>query len=1214
MRMRVMLAVVVLLSTWPAFGQTERGTITGTVSDPTNAVIPGATIVAVNTETGAKYETVSTETGNYTLTQLPSGAYQLSAELPGFKRYVRQGLTVQAAQTMRIDVALEVGNNTESVTVEADAPLLKTESGELSHVITTQRIDNLPILQTGAAAGSGGIRNPFTVVALIPGSALVQGGTGPTIRINGGTNNSYMVLIEGMDATNSLGQGASQQNQPGVDSIQEFAIQTSNYAAEFGQTGNAIMNVTFKSGTNQFHGSGYEYFVNEFLNAGQPFTNDGNGQLVRSRQRRNDYGFTLGGPVWIPHVYDGHNKTFFFWNWEQYRIGQNVLPAALSVPTEAFRRGDFSAALLSNSIGTDALGRPIYPNEIYDPATRRVVNGQVVTDPFPNNVIPNDRIDPVARKLQALIPLPTNPNPNLLVNNYQQSYLSERTTQIPSIKIDHVLGPKDKLSFFWTHTKTFCWYCAGSVGLPQPIDTTIGTDIRAHSERFNWDHTISPTLLFHWGAGYSQNWLGRPPLLADYDAAAGLGLVGPFSRPATFPVFQGLCTQTPGTTTCTGQGGMANIGSTASVVDDVFQQYSSIASLTFTRDNHTFKFGWEGRFQGDYNLNGGGLNGTYVFSNRQTALPYIAASSTTASVAGVPIGFNYASFLLGLVNNANAKPPSAGRVGKHQLGFYAQDSWKVTRKLTLDVGLRYDYSTYLSEQYGRTPNLAPTVPNPSAGGLPGAVQYEATCKCNFAKNYPWGFGPRLGLAYQFLDKTVLRAGFGIVYTGTPQYNLTGGAAQASNPIGPNPDSGREIMTLAGGVPLTPAQIAWPNFDPGYYPINSSVNPVGGGPPYVFDRNAGRPGRQYQWSVGLQREVIPNLLVEAAYVGNRAIWLTYASLVNYNYLSNDRLAMFGLNLSNPADVTLLNAQIGSDAAGRFKNRLPFPGFPTSASVAQSLRPFPQFNSGLAALWAPLGNTWYDSLQIKATKRFSHGIDFTYAFTWSKELDTISRASITNGGIDVQDRASAKSLSANSRPLISGLGFNYTLPGWTSGKIVSTALRNWTFGGFLQYASGLPIAPPPANLSPTMGTTTFQNTLQNRVPGEPLFTKDLDCHCFDPHTTFVLNPKAWTNPGPGQFGTGTYYDDYRQQRRPTENLAVGRVFRLKEKASLSVRMEFTNIFNRTFMNNPTSTNPQAVQQRLNNNDPNSPTTAGFGYIDTTSVNLPQRQGQIVARVQF
>src|SRR6185436_6316349 len=241
--------------------------------------------------------------------------------------------TVQNAQTIRIDIGLEVGSASEAVTVTEAATLLKTESGELSHVVSIQRMDSLPVLQTGGSAGSGGIRNPIAVVALIPGSAMTIGVTGPTVRINGGVNNSQSMLVEGMDASNSLGQGASQQNQVGTDSVQEFAIQTSNYAAEFGQAGSAIMNITMKSGTNAFHGSAYEYFVHEKLNAGQPFTNDGSGNLVRTIQRRNDYGFTLGGPVWIPKVYDGRNRTFFFWNWEEYRISTTVLPAALSVPT-----------------------------------------------------------------------------------------------------------------------------------------------------------------------------------------------------------------------------------------------------------------------------------------------------------------------------------------------------------------------------------------------------------------------------------------------------------------------------------------------------------------------------------------------------------------------------------------------------------------------------------------------------------------------------------------------------------------------------------------------------------------------------------------------------------------------------------------------------------------------------------------------------------------
>jgi hypothetical protein len=385
---------------------------------------------------------------------------------------------------------------------------------------------------------------------------------------------------------------------------------------------------------------------------------------------------------------------------------------------------------------------------------------------------------------------------------------------------------------------------------------------------------------------------------------------------------------------------------------------------------------------------------------------------------------------------------------------------------------------------------------------------------------------------------------------------------------------------------------------------------------VVDQNAGRPGRQYQWSIGLQREINRNLVVEASYVANRQIWLTNSSLVNYNYLSTSRLNSYGLSLNNPADVTILNSTITSAAAARFRNLVPFSGF--TGTVAQSLRPFPQFNSGLTPLWAPIGNAWYDSLQMKVTQRFSHGLEFGYNFTYSKELDTLS-----SGNFDVQNRGLFKSLSANSRPLISGLNINYTVPKLQTNKALSWVLRDWQVGSFLQYASGLPFAPPVATTTPLLSNTVFQTTFQYRVPGEPLFTQDLNCHCYDPNTTFVLNPKAWANPAAGQFGGATYYNDYRQQRHPVENVSFGRLFRVKEHVTLNVRVEMTNVFNRANINNPTSTNPAAAQTRLGGaSDTTGQTTAGFGFINNAVVNqgtfatggVQPRAGQIVARLQF
>src|SRR5579883_1068619 len=1255
MRLQAVLVFLSLLGA-SAFAQSDRGTMTGTVSDQAGAVVASAAVEARNTETGATYPVAASDTGNYTIAQLPAGTYELSVTVPGFKKFIRTGLIVQAAQTIRVDVTLEVGNTTESVTVEAAAPLLKTESGELSNTIATQTMDTLPLLTIGS--NSSGIRNPFNLVALLPGAYYQPAPpfTGPVVRINGSPAGSEKVLIDGMDATNILGQGANQQNQPGMDSIQEWTVQTSNYSAEFGQAGSSVMNVTMKSGTNQYHGSLYDYFQNEALNAGQPFTNSGNGHL-RPTLRQDDYGFTLGGPVFIPKVYNGRDKTFFFFSWEQFLRNQNFLPGAFSIPTPAYRNGDFSAAITgagNKNLGVDPAGRAILANMIYDPDTRHVVNGLVVTDPFTNNTIPQSRFDPVAVKIQSMLPLPycvAGPpcNPNGVVNNFQNSEPVSRDTEAPSVKADQLLGSKDKLSFFFGRTMTYTANGYGEDGLPQPVSYAFGGGIYSHRERLNYDRTLTPTLLLHLGSGYDRDYLGRPIMTPDYDACGNLGLCSPaFQRPASFPTIMGLADTTGG-----GFGSIPaepQIG-TLSRIDNVYSIVDNIASLTWVKGNHTFKFGGNGEFQGSYTISQQYQQGMFSFSSAQTAMPYLVnntGNSSNANIGPNHIGLPYASFLLGAVDTAQVNPPSRVRFGKQQWGFYAQDSWKVTRRLTLDLGLRYDYSTWYKEQYGRSPDFAPTVSNPTAGGHPGAVIYQATCHCDFAHNYPWGFGPRFGFAFQMTPKTVLRGGFGVEYTPTgvaQTFGSASGTAQAQNQFGPAPIPGAALMTLGKGVtvngaPLTAAQIAWPNFSTGFYPI-AGVLP-GTGPQY-YDQNAGRPARQYQYSFSIQREIFPNLVVQASYIGNRGIWWpSYLSpagapntLVNYNYLSNAILAANGLSLSNPADIATLLAPLGSPAAGRFQNKVPFAGFPLTATVAQSLRPFPQFNtncvggttSGPCPVAAPLGDSWYNSLQLTAYKRFSHGLQFDFAFTWSKSEDTFQ------GTPDVQNRALAKSISALDQPFVTRIGVTYTLPKWGPNKVVSTLVRDWMINAFAYYASGIPLLAPAANTTgygpglalATMPNLTFQTTQnQVRVPGQPLYLEDLNCHCFDPNTTIVLNPKAWTNPGPGQFGGPAYYPDFRGERRPVENLGFGRQFRIKERMSFSVRAELNNVFNRTYLNNPAingigispETAPTCKLPSGGNGTcaPGLQLVSGFGAINTSTVYAQPRTGQLVARFEF
>ncbi len=1178
------------------FGQSDRGTITGTVSDSTGAFISGAAIQIRNIDTGAVYEAGTSATGNYTLAQLPAGQYEMSVTVPGFKKYVRQGLTVDVAQTYRVDVGLDVGTQNDSVTVTAAAPLLKTDSGELSHNIETNVVDDLPVVQTGAAAGASGIRNPYSVVQMLPGSTFLPSASGPgttgadiAVRINGSPANTQALLIEGQDATNGW-YGTQDQTQPSLEAIQEFAVQTSNFAAEFGQVGGGLFNTTMKSGTNQYHGSAYDYFANEALNAGQPFTNNGDGELLRPRNRRNDYGFTLGGPVYIPKLYNGHDKLFFFFNWEQFRqtiITNNV---STTVPTLAYRDGNFSQALTGRVLGTDALGRPIMENTIYDPNSTVLINGLEERTPFPNNTIPASDMDPVALKIQSLIPLPTSSG---LVNNYLPTYANPIATTIPSLKSDYQISSTAKLAVFWSLNRQDN---PNNTVLPPPLTGSQPRAINSNTYRVNFDQTLTPTLLLHFGAGLLDTKINDHS--PSFNSATELGLTGANSN--LFPVLGGLSEAQGGLSAAVGPGNQIHV---------IIRKPTFNTSLTWVRNNHTLKFGAEATVDGYEMHNQTYSMGWFEFSPNETGLPSLNGVSLPGTV-----GFSYASFLMGLVDNGYDAVPGATHMGAHSLAEFAQDTWKVTRTLTIDYGLRYDYSTYLKDGNGYYGIFSPSTPNPAAGGLPGAIIYEGNgggrCNCEFAHNYPFAFGPRLGVAYQITPKTVLRVGAGISYYKTDDDQV--GFSTGSEYLYSTSTYGSPAFDLKNGLPY---QITFPNFYAGQYLFPGSL----GSAPQEMDQNAGRPARQVQWSVGLQREIFPNLLVEATYVGNRGAYWNAGGLISPNALSQQDLEGYGLSLNNPADLKILASPLDSPTAiAAGFGTPPYPGFPLTATVAQSLRPFPQYGAVTNWHWVPDGDTWYDALQVKGTKRFSHGLQFGTNFTWSKSLQSGVADDYGRGdGVfvnNVFNRAVQKTLSPYDQPFLFVFSGSYTTPAFSGGnkitgnKFVQWAERDWQIGTLLQYASGLPILSPQATTN--LATYTFQNTLMDRVPGVPLFTQNLNCGCFDPNKTFVLNPKAWVNPPLGQYGTAApYYNDYRYERRPVENMSLARNFRVRERMNLQIRAEFTNIFNRTEFNNPTSTNALATQTMANGQ-----TTGGFGYINNGTTFSAPRAGQLIARFSF
>ena len=634
-----------------AFGQVGNGTITGTVTDPANAVVPNAAVEAKNLETGVVSATTSTSGGVYTIPDLPIGTYSITAKVQGFKTYTHTNLALAALQTLKEDIALQVGASTESVTVSAEASMLKTESGEMSHNITISQLDDLPLLGVGTAnSGTSGVRNPYNTLQILPGISGYASSGQFTLNGLGGTTTETM-RVEGQDSTSRIfgTYDYTQMGQPSADSIQEIAYQTSNYAPEFGQAGSVVINMTMKSGTNQYHGTAFDYFVNEDLNAGDPFTiNTAGTSLVRPTNRRNDFGGTLGGPVRIPKLYNGKNKTFFFFNYEEF-LENTGYAFADTVPTAAYLGGDFSAistngncslcstySIPTAKITTDPGGNPVFANEIFDPTTRQA-NGTAT--PFHNNQVPISMFNQTSLALMKLFPAAQNNN---LTGNYNGTITGNRYSAIPSIKGDEVLSSKDRLSFFWTRINTESQISSplgNADGLPEMIGGYRGTFIPTYTTRLNYDRTITPTLLLHLGAGYYHtSFLDHAPFLS-FDPAS-LDLTG-FLIHRQFPSFTGLC-PAPVTVGCSGLGGMQNVGTSGQGQTQNYEEKPSFtANATWIHGNHTIKGGVEVYLEGV--LNGSFAGVTLATGTGPTSEPF----TPTTALNGQAMGFWLCQFPAG---------------------------------------------------------------------------------------------------------------------------------------------------------------------------------------------------------------------------------------------------------------------------------------------------------------------------------------------------------------------------------------------------------------------------------------------------------------------------------------------------------------------------------------------------------------------------------------
>jgi hypothetical protein len=967
--------------------------------------------------------------------------------------------------------------------------------------------------------------------------------------------------------------------------------------------------------------------------------------------RHHDFGFTAGGPVYIPKVYDGQDKTFFFWSFEQNRVSQTTT-AALTVPTEAYRNGNFSDPSLwtqtpltgtcfdpSNpaTCGVDPAGQPLLNGTIYDvskaqPYTYTDLSGNkttyLVAPAFPGNVITQNRWDPVAVKIQNLIPHPTN---NLPTENYVTTYPATITNSIYALKMDHNLSSKLKISGYWSLNSA---YIPIRDGLPYPITEEEDIGNTGHTARINLDYTISPTKLLHLGGGYLGfefiNDQSYPPNSAGgFNALQAIGMPG--IQYNEFPAFYGL-NGANGSGVGVGGASGDNFGSN-SFQHQWVEKPTAVATFNWVKGNHSYKFGGEFRVESYPSKVQSPANGAFYFDAAQTGLPYLL----TTSLPDGSIGFPYASFLLGAVNRGETALPSDFHLGKKSFAFFAQDSWKATHKLTIDYGLRYDFQTYIKTD-GRVPGFGFTTPNPAYGNIPGAVMFEGygpgRCNCDFASNYPYNFGPRLGIAYQLTKKTVLRAGFGISTAQTALLEMDTLRFGSDVHYGPNPTYGLPISQLQNGPPIVPPVLQWPNYYAGQAPITPGAMFLNG-----FDRHAGYPPRQTMWSIGIQRELSRNLSLEASYVGNRGVWWNSdGALSDPNRVTPAILAAhnFDPTLANTAGDALLLQPLSSLSAAQltqFKLSPPYAGF--SGTVSQALRPFPQFG-GIFMQWSPLGNTWYDALQVKLTKRYSHGLELNANYTFQKELTVGSETqdtaySIFPSVVNLNDLRLNKTISGLSIPHRLVISGTYTTPKANVYKPLSVLMKDWRIGALLTYQSGFPIQAPGAlnNLNPATTlslcepmSAPFQTCngalglfgiasvgFQSRVPGVPLYTQDINSH-YDPNTTFILNQAAWTSPPDGKFPTGSpYYNDFRYRRTPTENISLERIFRIRESKTLTIRVELYNAFNRTFIPNPSN---QLVfpQVKL----PDGTAVAGFGYSYGFVSASGQRTGQLVGRFSF
>lgn len=1199
----VSFAFLLALSAVGSYGQTNEGSIVGNVLDSSGASVAGAQIEARGEDTGAVYNTISSSSGSYSIPNVRIGTYNISVTAPGFQTSKISRVIVQVATSSTVSVTLQPGAVNQTVTVNGEAPTIQTEASDVGTVVTSKQVLDLP-LALGSTVQS--MRSPEAFVFLTPGTVGPgtngSGSNGATTggafesKISGGQNYGTEVLLDGASTYRSENGSSFDEAAPSVEALSEFRVETSTMPAQYGRTTGGLEIFSTKSGTNSFHGTTYDLFRNEDLDANSWYNNYQG--LPRVLDKQNDYGGLLTGPVWIPKVYNGKDKSFFMFSWEQYR--QNFGgTSTTTVPTAADKAGDFTDAIdTSRIVGTNPCdGSNVYYGEIFDPNSTRTVNGVQCRTSYlaetGRNAIPTSQLSAVGQKILSYYPNPLNSN---AVNNYSYNYSFPLLDTTMTFRIDQNVTDKDKLFFMYdsrdnTRLSTNpIWNNVAGQGRSQ--------DFFTHYIRLGNDYTFSPTVLDHLNIGFnrtnSKNVGAGVRLGNGQNWDQVLGISG-----ASGPMFPAIST---------GQPNIANLGDNVDG-DTIDYGYRLNDILDWVKGNHSLKFGVDLRYQIYEPGSFANQSGTFNFGCGETSAAIGTLSANCSSGNGI------ASVLLGQVDNANLEAyADQAKWLSYYWAVFAQDSWKVTPTLTLNYGVRYDVDVPRWEAHGNTSNISLTTPNPGADGLLGSLVFagngagrNGNVTEKWANTWYKDLAPRFGFAWapeMFKNKVAIRGGFGILY-GALTYADFGGDLQTgfqAIPSFSSPNSGfSPAFNIASGFPSYSPP---PNLNPSQ--ANLANNPANA---YV-DPSYGRPAMINNWSFDIQSQLSTDLIFDVAYVGQHSTHLRS----NIDPINNLNPSYFSLG-------SALTAPLSSPQAAALGVGQPFAGFGTDRQIAEALLPYPQFFSlNTDCCLENLGQSSYNALELSIQRRFHSGLNLMASYTWSKTMtdaDSIMPyfANLAGGGAiqNPFNLANEKSVSNQDIPQNLVLSYIYELPTGkgkpflNKGGIVNAIVGGWSISAVQTYHSGQPEA-----FCCATGIPWFDGAIRyNYVEGQNIFSQAFLSGNYNPVTTSIFNRAAFQDPNsPARIDAGGAYEfgdlartlsSIRSFAFLAEDFNLLKRTHISEKVDILFQASFLDAFNRHIFDNHVSVD-------LNPND------ANFGIMNPSNTIEGPRRIQLQMKLEF